>query len=140
MAAHGNIPGGQFGPQVQVCEYDGTEGNRDHITRSEVGLMPTVALAKLHGARGERPGEHEHYQGAKWAEFKSRVAPGIEHNLFITVDHGEEPKISEGSNRRDAAIELGQPYVPVEVRYFGHAERQGTLFERHLRGDREPGQ
>jgi len=140
VTAHGNIPSWQFGPRLQVHEYDGTEGNCDHITRSEVGLMPAVALAKLRGARGERPGEHEHYQGAKWAEFKSQIAPGIEHNLFITVDHGQEPKISEGSNRRDAAIELGHPYVPVEVRYFGHAERQGTLFERYQRGDREPGQ
>jgi hypothetical protein len=140
VTARSNISKGQFGPRGQVQEYEGAEGNRDHITRSEIGLMPTAALVRLHGARGEKPGEHEHYQGAAWDEFKSRIAPGIEHDLFITVDHGDEPRISEGNNRRDAAVELGHPYVPVEVRYFGHAERQGTVFERHLRGDTEPGQ
>lgn len=138
MSAARTVASGQFGPQVQVHQYEGIQGHRDHITRSEIGLMPTAALAKVYGARGEAPGEHEHYQGAKWDEFKGRIARGIDHPVFVTVDWGEEPKMSEGSNRRDAAVELGHPYIPAEIRYFGHAERQGTVFERHLH-DMEPG-
>ena len=37
MSADRNVASGQFGPQVQVHEYEGTEGHRDHITRSEYG-------------------------------------------------------------------------------------------------------
>lgn len=45
-----------------------------------------------------------------------------EHGVFVTVDWGEEPKLSEGNHRRDAAVELGMTHVPAEVRYFGHAQ------------------
>jgi hypothetical protein len=35
----------------------------------------------------------------------------------------KDPVISEGNHRRDAAVELGHSHVPVEIRYFGHAEQ-----------------
>ncbi len=88
MNADRNVASSQFGPQVQVHQYEGTEGHRGHVTRSEIGLMPAAALAKLHGARGEAPGEHEHYQGAKWDEFKGRIAQGIEHPVFVNSGLG----------------------------------------------------
>lgn len=109
MSADRNVASGQLGPQVQVHQYEGTEGHRDNIMRSEIGLMPTAALAKLHGTRGEEPGEHEHYQGAKWDEFEDRITQGIEHPVFVTVDWGEEPKMSEGSNRALPPWNLATP-------------------------------
>jgi hypothetical protein len=77
--------------------------------------MPTEAIAGLHGVKGERPGEHRNRPGPEWEAFRRHIAAnGIEHPVFITVDPGQEPKISEGSHRHDAAAELGMPNVPVE--------------------------
>jgi len=121
------------GSQLEGRDYEGTEGNPSHITRTELGMIRTDAIAGLHGVKGERPGEHRNRQGAKWDEFKQDIASnGIRHPVFITVDHGEEPKISEGNHRRDAAVELGHSHVPAEITYFGHAERAGTVESRGL--------
>lgn len=118
-------------PQLDVTDYEGRTGDRSHITRDEHGWLPTSAIAHLHGAEGELPGEHRNYHGPDWDDFKNRIsAEGIREPIFITVDHGEEPRISEGNTRRDAAIELGHDRVPVHVRYFGHAEQQGSVHER----------
>jgi hypothetical protein len=114
--------------ETQVKEYEGRVGERRHITRNEEGLIPTSMVAHLHGVEGEVPGEHRNRQDEQWDRFKGDIAEhGIQHPIFITQDWGEGPKISEGNHRRDAAVELGMTHVPVEIRYFGHAERQGTV-------------
>jgi hypothetical protein len=116
---------------LDVREYEGRVGDPTHITRSERGLIPTSAVAAMRGAKGELPGAHANRQGKRWEEFKRRIAEeGIQHPVFITVDYGEDPKLSEGNHRRDAAVELGLPYVPAEIRYFGHAEYQGSVLDR----------
>jgi hypothetical protein len=108
-----------------TTDYEGEEGNRSHITRTQYGTLPTHVVAGLRGASGEQPGEHRNRQGERWESFKNDIAThGIRDSLFITVDHGHAPRLSEGNHRRDAALELGLPHVPVEIRYFGHAERQ----------------
>jgi GNAT superfamily N-acetyltransferase len=112
-------------------DYEGEVGNRDHITRGENGALPIDVVRNMHGARGEIPGEHRNRQGQAWEDFKADIAAnGIKEPIFITVDHGQEPVLSEGSHRRDAAVELGHSHIPAEVRYFGHAEQQGTVEER----------
>jgi hypothetical protein len=121
----------QFPVQLHAEDYEGEVGNRTHITRNERGHLPISAVAHLSGARGEAPGEHTNRQGEDWESFKNDIASrGMQTPIFITVDHGEEPKISEGNHRRDAAVELGMSHVPVQVRYFGHAEREGSVHER----------
>lgn len=118
-------------------EEPGRVGERTHITREERGTLPTHVVAGLMGKRGEVPGEHRNKQGEEWERFKGDIAAnGIQHPLFITVDHGEPPRLSEGNHRRDAAVELGHPEVPVQIRYFGHAERQGSVADRALFNDR----
>lgn len=113
---------------MQFTDYEGQVGNRDHITRVEHGMLPTSAIATMHGARGEVPGEHRNRQGAKWDSFKDDIrANGIKSPVFITVDHGQAPVLSEGSHRRDAAVELAHSHVPAEIRYYGHAERNGLV-------------
>lgn len=120
-------------PQLEATDYEGAVGNRTHITRNEHGLIPTSAVAHLHGAEGEKPGEHRNRQGKDWEDFKADIARnGITDPVFITVDHGQDPVISEGSHRRDAAVELGHTHVPVEIRYYGHAEQQGTVHDRAM--------
>jgi len=110
--------------QLVAKDYEGEVGNPQHITRREEGHVPTAAIAGLGGVRGEAPGAHRNRQGPAWEKFKDDIAArGIQNPIFITVDHGDEPKISEGNHRRDAAVELGMSHVPVEIRYFGHAER-----------------
>lgn len=116
---------------VVARDYEGRAGNREHITRKEDGMLPIAAVAHLMGARGEVPGEHRNKQGQAWEAFKEDIRTnGIQNAIFITVDPREEPKISEGNHRRDAAVELGLEEVPVEIRYFGKAEEQGTVASR----------
>ena len=111
--------------------YEGEFGNRDHITRSEEGTIPTDFVKNLQGARGEVPGGHRNRQGQKWTDFVNDVKTnGVKNPIFITVDQGEQPKISEGNHRRDAAVEAGLDNVPVEIKYYGHAEQEGTVAER----------
>jgi len=131
---------------LSTQDYDGVEGNNDHITRNESGTVPLSWVQNLRGFRGEMPGEHRNYEGDEWEGFKQAVhngEPGYRNPLFIMVMHGKEPRIAEGNHRRDAYAENGATHVPVEVRYFGHAERQGGLGERagmpHEAAVRQPG-
>ncbi len=105
-------------------DWEGTVGNSQHITRVQRGHLPTSAVADMHGVKGEVPGEHRNKQGGQWESFKSDIAEnGIRDPLFITVDHSQEPRLSEGNHRRDAAVEVGHSHVPVHITYYGHAER-----------------
>jgi 8-oxo-dGTP diphosphatase len=116
---------------LEAADYDGVTGNANHITRTERGTIPTAAVAGMRGRSGERPGEHRNKQGADWDAFKDDIARnGIRNPVFITVDHGEEPVLSEGNHRRDAAVELGLTHVPAEIRYYGHAEHEGAVLDR----------
>ena len=138
----GNVPGiteKRFNPlelrdpegKWTTESYEGEVGNRNHITQVERGLIPTSAIASLQGAAGEKPGEHRNRQGADWDSFKEDIAAnGVKEPLFITVDHGKAPVISEGNHRRDAAVDLGLPRVPVEIKYYGHAEQEGSVSDR----------
>lgn len=110
-------------PHLETHDYEGVAGNPRHITRTQRGTVPTRAIAKMDGASGERPGKHARRQGQDWQDFVDDVrANGVQKPIFITVDD-KGPRISEGNHRRDAAVEAGLARVPVEIRYFGHAER-----------------
>lgn len=102
----------------------GTYGNKTHITREDEGSIPIEHVATMLGRMGEMPGEHRNRHGQQWRDFKHDIAAnGIQNPLFITVDPGDHPRLAEGNHRRDAAMELGHEKVPVQIRYFGHAER-----------------
>lgn len=118
-------------PHLETHDYEGRVGDPNHITRKQTGTVPTAAIADLLGKAGETPGAHRNRQGARWQAFLDDVKKnGIQRPIFITVDHGEPPRISEGNHRRDAAVELGLPNVPVEITYFGHAEQEGNVTDR----------
>lgn len=113
-------------------DYEGRLAEPRHITRRQDGTIPTSAIAHLRGVKGEVPGEHRNRKGQAWEDFKADIAAnGIQHPIFITHDYGEEPKISEGNHRRDAAVELGLPEVPVEIKHFGQAERHDPFEQYH---------
>lgn len=113
-------------------DYEGRLAEPRHITRRQDGTIPTSAIAHLRGVKGEVPGDHRNRQGQAWEDFKADIAAnGIQHPIFITHDYGEEPKISEGNHRRDAAVELGLPEVPVEIKHFGQAERHDPFEQYH---------
>ena len=120
---------------LDVHDYKGTVGDNSHITRNEYGRIPTAAIAHMPGMRGEVPGEHRNMDDAdEWPEFKEDIRRnGITDPIFINVFHGKNPMINEGNHRRDAAVELGLSHVPAEIRYFGHAEHEGTVLDRMRR-------
>jgi hypothetical protein len=106
----------------------GTPGNDTHITRSDKGMIPISVVANMPGAEGEMPGAHRNRKGEQWEEFKANIAEnGLQNPLFIMVD-SKGTRLSEGNHRRDAAVELGLPEVPVEIRYFGHTEREHEVY------------
>ena len=108
----------------------GEEGNHTHGTMEEEGTIPTSYIANMPGKMDEVPGEHRNRHGQQWEDFKADIAKnGIHDPIFITVDWNDRPYISEGNHRRDAAVELGMEEVPVTVRYFGCAEKQGRVSE-----------
>jgi hypothetical protein len=130
-------PGGKYasrreatfneGFQGETRNYDGAVGNSTHITRIERGTLPTSAVAQMTGFNGEIPGDHRNKRGDDWDKFKDNIkSNGIFSPLFIVVDYGKPPKLAEGNHRRDAAVELGLPRVPVEIKYFGKAETEHT--------------
>jgi 2'-5' RNA ligase len=117
-------PSDETQPNLTTTDYEGRVGDKSHITRTQNGTLPISAVANMPGAKGETPGEHRNKQGEAWEKFKQDIAEnGIQRPIFITVDPGGQPVISEGNHRRDAALELGLDSVPVEIRYFGHAEQ-----------------
>jgi hypothetical protein len=106
----------------------GTPGNDTHITRSDKGMIPISVVTNMPGAEGEMPGAHRNRKGEQWEEFKANIAEnGLQNPLFIMVD-SKGTRLSEGNHRRDAAVELGLPEVPVEIRYFGHTEREHEVY------------
>ena len=119
----------------------GEVGNKRHITRVEKGTAPTDVVASYSGAKGEVRGEHRNRLGARWQEFLEDIKEnGIKEKIFITVDHNDRPVISVGNHRIEAAGELGLESVPVEIRYFGHSEKQGVLGTRGIYGEPAPKQ
>ena len=126
---------GAEGKGAKIEDYMGDVGNQTHITRTvSGGTIPTEVVANMLGKNGEIPGAHRNLKGAEWEAFKQDIKEnGIKHPIFITVDHDKPVRLDEGNHRRDAAVALGIKDIPVEIRYFGHAEQQGTVLERAQR-------
>lgn len=126
----------------------GRVGDNAHRTLVETGTLPAAALLGLKGARGE----HRLFttRGGRRRDWDAFVASirqeGIREPVLVVVEPtkhlhpgqaralaGEalapvEAFIYEGNHRVRAAVEAGVP-VPVEVRYFGHAERKVRMTE-----------
>jgi hypothetical protein len=133
-----------------VHQGSGREGQNRHLTRRSTGTLPTSLLLGLKGARGEhrlfersRTGAQE---ATRWRKFVESVRrEGVRRPVFVVVEWtddlspamrrklaGEpleevEAFVYEGNHRIRAAQEAGLAEVPVEVNYFGHAERHKGL-------------
>ena len=117
-------------PSLKVEEFGGTKGKRSHITRIEEGMIPVKAISHIQGASGEIRGQHRNKRGLEWENFKQDIKEnGIKNAILILKDPLEEPVISEGNHRLDAAIELGLKEVPVDIRYFGKSEEEGLAYK-----------
>ena len=142
-AALGAIPGGKPAKKASKSLWKiidktgdlGQAGNRSHITLVEKGFAPTEEIASLKGAMGEVRGKHRNRLDSRWEEFKNQIkTEGIKDPVTVFVDHNGAALIHEGNHRIDAAVELGMKQVPVEIRYFGKADKEGLLSERGLGG------
>lgn len=122
--------GEKLEPKLEIRNYEGTIGDRSHITRTENGTIPTSSITHLQGESGEKRGEHRNRTGKAWEEFKEDIRKnGIKHPILILKDPGKSAVISEGNHRLDAAVELGLKEIPVDIRYFGHSEKEGLAYE-----------
>jgi len=125
-------------------EGEGRYQDNNHITKKEKGTLPLIIAAQILGKKGERRDWHyengERYFGnypeAAWKKFVENVKrQGILNPVFIVVEWvSGEPKafVYEGNHRIKAAIQAGLGDVPVEVRYFGHSERDFEWPQRHI--------
>jgi len=116
---------------LKTQKWEGEFGRGDHLTAEQKGTIPVESLRPFRGARDEVRGAHVRREGAEWDEFKADISErGMTDPIFVTVEPNQLPRISEGNHRLDAAVELGMDEVPVEIRYFGKAEDQGSVADR----------
>jgi len=119
-------------------EGEGRVGDSRHLTRRERGTIPTAEAMKLRGKKGEEKYLHwrtengeklfGRYPEARWEAFVADIKKrGIQDPILVVKDHGKEPLIYEGNHRVRAADQAGQREVPVEIRYFGHAEQDALV-------------
>lgn len=118
---------------VDSNEYNGTKGNKNHITRTDFVWIPTKVAANLRGVMGEKrewsAKGFGNFTATKWKELKKDIfLNGFEEPIFITQDYGQRAKVSEGNHRIQAAEQLGLTHIPAEIRYFGRSEEDGLVF------------
>lgn len=126
---------GVRGHEAPVClteaDYDGEFGNKRHLTRCELVLMPVEVLARFTGSRGEQIDFHErdgkryfgHYTEADWQSFKEAInRDGMNEPITMHIEWDEPITIYEGSHRLQAAIQSGWKVIAADVRYYGKAE------------------
>ena len=127
-----------------VRENEGRYQENKHLTRVETGTIPTIVAVQLAGKKGERHEWHtrggERYFGnypeERWNAFVEDIRErGIVEPVFIVVEWvGDRPKafVYEGNHRIAAAVQADIDDIPVEVRYWGHAEDDWSWPSRHL--------
>ena len=136
---------GVRGHEAPVClteaDYDGEYGNKRHLTRRELVLVPVEALARFTGSRGEQRDYREsddgkryfgNYTDADWHSFKEAInRDGMNEPITINIDLDDPITIYEGNHRLQAAIQSGWKVIAADIRYYGKAEsmfRDYSLF------------
>ncbi|SEI14545.1 hypothetical protein [Paraburkholderia hospita] len=130
---------------LRESNYEGEFGNKRHLTRKEMVIIPVSALAHMHGVRGERrefttddasEQRFGNYSLAAWEKFKSDLArDGMNEPLTINIDVGEEVCVYEGNHRLQAALQSGWNVIAADIRYYGHAEQtfeDGSFFRQTM--------
>lgn len=123
-----------FKQVVDERTYNGTTGQRRHITMNQDVWMPIAVAESLKGVMNEKrafddKGNFGNYTKEEWAKLLEDIKEnGLEHPIFITVDYGGKPEISEGNHRIQALKQLGYKWIPAQIRYFGNAQEQ-TLYD-----------
>lgn len=117
---------------LKEADHEGEFGNKRHLTRRELVLMPVEALSRLTGARGEKREFHEsadgkgyfgNYPETDWQAFKEAVnRDGMNEPITINIDLDEPITIYEGNHRLQAAIQSGWKVIAADIRYYGKAE------------------
>ena len=127
---------GPHGPNGLVQyeqEYNGQTGSTRHITMNQDAWVPISTLLTLKGVMGEvrefdADGRFGNYSKEQWAAFLADISTnGITEPVFITVDYGKRPEVSEGNHRIQALRQLGYKYAPCQIRYFGNAQLESGL-------------
>lgn len=129
---------GVRGHEAPVClsesDHNGEYGNKGHLTRRELVLMPVASLAHLTGARGEKREFNEsdgkryfgNYPETDWQAFKEAVnRDGMSEPITINIDLDAPITIYEGNHRLQAAIQSNWQVIAADIRYYGKAE---TMF------------
>lgn len=127
-----------------VSKSRGEPGNTGHITAIEKLDIPPSWLDSLKAVKGEVRQSNDskgfgNYTADVWSAFLADIKEnGIRDDILVIVDPDKGALISEGNHRLAAAKQLGLGLVPVEIRYFGEAEKEREMFADRI--ERETGQ
>ncbi len=138
--------------RLNIEEYAGTVGNKQHLTRSVEGEVPIEGLLSIKGGMGEHsafiwnPSTKSYRRNPaskhanrysdspdapdykRWSALVDDIRKnGVKKPIVIFRDPDKKALIYEGNHRLRAAREAGLKNIPVKIRYFGHSERAGLV-------------
>jgi len=128
---------------LDVSDYRGEYGNRNHTTRAVYGMIPIEDLLQVKGRNNEHEafvydsatktysrnpdGAHsDRYSQEEWDKLVDSIkTEGFEADkaIHIVSDPDIGPKVYEGNHRIRAAHEAGLTHIPTTIKYYGHSER-----------------
>lgn len=107
-------------------------GDRNTVTGRIDGELSTQLLLTIPGENDEQRLFEDNkwgtgrYDEDGWKELVESIKrEGIKERVFVVVDQDGGriiPTVYEGNHRIRAAYQVGVDEIPVEVRFFGHAE------------------
>ena len=99
--------------------YDGWKPGVRDLTAKDAGRIAPKRLLRF-AARGNPLRR----SGAEWHAFVEDVRRrGVQNPAMVFVRPGREPYIDEGNHRVMAALEAKLTSMPVEIYYYGGAEK-----------------
>ena len=104
------------------------------LTRRDRLFVDPRRLLGLPGRKGEERlfavAPHGRKTPAEWTSFVTDIRRrGVQTHIIVHVEPDEGALVHEGNHRIRAAIAARCAQVPVEISYFGNAQRAGLVLE-----------
>ncbi|MNC02569.1 ParB-like nuclease domain protein [compost metagenome] len=120
-------------------DYDAGPSTQTAIQRGEIDIMDIIDIPGKNGEVRHWTNETDEdgntvryfgdYREDKWNDFMGDIMQnGIKEPITIDVEKDGNVVVYEGNHRVEAALQLGLPTVPVEIRYYGNSQREVSRF------------